>query len=51
MNLGEDELSISHRMGEKPINRIDNRKVSLKPSRKGLAHRILHATCELGPPF
>ena len=27
MNLGEDELTISHRIGEKPINCADNRKI------------------------
>ena len=36
MNLGEDDLSISHRIGEKPINGIDNRKIFLKPIRKQL---------------
>ena len=51
MNLGEDEVSISHRIGEKPINVIDNRKIFLKPSRKELAHRIFYATWELNFPF
>ena len=51
MNLGEDELIISLRMGEKPVNGIDNRKIFLQPTRKELAHRIFDATCELNPPF
>ena len=34
INLGEDELFIAHRIGEKPINGIDNRKIFLKPSKK-----------------
>ena len=29
MNLGEDELSIFHRVGKKPINGIDNSKIFL----------------------
>ena len=51
INLGEDELSISHRIGEKPINGVDNRKIFLKPTKKELTHRIFYATCELNPPF
>ena len=51
INLGEDELSIAHRIGEKPINGIDNRKIFIKPTRKELARRIFSATCELNPPF
>ena len=51
MNLGEDELTIAYRIGEKPINDVDNRKIFLKPARKQLTHRILYATCELNPPF
>ena len=39
MHLGEDELTISHRIGE------------IKPTRKQLTYRILYATCELNPPF
>ena len=31
-NLYEDELIISHRMGEKPIKSVDNRKILLKPT-------------------
>ena len=34
MNLGEDELSISHRIG------IDNRKIFPKTTRRELAQRI-----------
>ena len=34
MNLGGDELTIAHRIGEKSINGVDNRKIFLKPSRK-----------------
>ena len=51
MNLGEDEFTISHRIGEKCINCVDNRKIILKPTRKQLAYRIFCATCELNPPF
>ena len=51
MNLGEDEISVSHRMREKPINGIVNRKIFLKPTRKELAHRIFCATCELNHSF
>ena len=51
MNLGEDELTIAHRIGEKPINGVDNRKIFLKPTRKQLTHRFFYATCELNPPF
>ena len=51
MNLGEDKLTIAHRIGEKPINSVDNRKICLKQSRKQLSHRISYATCELNPPF
>ena len=51
MNLGEDELISSHRIGEKPFNGIDNRKIVLKPTKKELAHTILYVTCELNPPF
>ena len=40
IKLGEDELSISHRVGEKTINGIDNLKIFLKPIRKELVHRI-----------
>ena len=41
MNLGGDELSISHRTAEKPINGIDNRNIFIKPTRKKLAHKIV----------
>ena len=51
MNLGEDKSSISHRIGEKPINGVDDRKIFLKPTRKELVHRIFYATCKLNPPF
>ena len=34
MNLGEDQLSISQRFGEKPNNGVDNRKLFLKPTIK-----------------
>ena len=34
INLGEDELSIAHRIGEKPINGIDNRKNISKTNEK-----------------
>ena len=44
-------VSISHRIGKKPINGVDNRKIFVKPTRKELAHRILCATYELNPPF
>ena len=40
MNLVEDELTISHCMGDKPINGIDNRKIFLKPSKKEAAHQF-----------
>ena len=30
MNLGEDELTIAHRIGEKPINGVENGKIFLK---------------------
>ena len=51
MNLSEDELPISYRMEEKPINGIDNRKIFLKPIIKELYHRIFYTTCELKPLF
>ena len=51
MNSGEDELSNSHGIGEKLINCVDNRKIFLKPTRKQLAYRIFHTTCELNLPF
>ena len=51
MNLGEEELTISHRMGEKPINGVNNRKIFFKPTGKQLTYRIFHANCELEPPF
>ena len=34
MKLGENELTIAHRIGEKPINGVDTLKVFLKPTRK-----------------
>ena len=34
MNLGEDKLTIAHRIGEKSINGVDNRRMFLKPTRK-----------------
>ena len=51
MNLGEDELTIVYRIGRKPINGVDNRKMFLRPTRKQLTHRISYATCELNPRF
>ena len=51
MNLGEDEFTIAYRIGEKPINDVDNRKIFFKPIRKQLSHRIFYATRELNPPF
>ena len=51
MNSGEDELTISHRIEENPINGIDNRKIFLKTTRKQLPHRIFYKTCESNPPF
>ena len=51
MNLDEDELTVANRIGEKPINGVDNRKIFFKPTRKPLSHRIFHATYELNPPF
>lgn len=51
INLGDDEITIAHRIGEKPNNAIDNRKIFIKPSRKELARRIFNATCEFNPPF
>ena len=51
MNLGKHELTIAHRIGEKPINGVDNRKIFLRPTRKQLTHRNLYATCELNPSF
>ena len=51
MNMDEDELSISHRMGQKPINGVYNRKILLKPTRKELGHRSFYAICEINPPF
>ena len=33
MNSGEDQLTIAHRIGEKPINGVDNRKIFLKPTK------------------
>ena len=51
MNLGEDELFISHRMVVKSINGVHDRKIFLKTTRKELTHRICHATCEVNPPF
>ena len=50
MTLGEKKLFISHRIREKSINAIDNRKICLKPARRELAHRIFYTTCELNPP-
>ena len=51
MNLGEDELTISQRMEEKPIESVHNRKIYLKSTRKQLAHRIFYAFCDLNPPM
>ena len=51
MNLDEDELTVAHRIGEKPINVVDDRKIFFKPTRKQLSHRIFHASCELNPLF
>ena len=45
MNLGEDELSISHLVGEKPIIGVYIGKILLKITKKQLAQRILYATC------
>ena len=51
MNLGEYELSISRRVGEKHIDGFDNHEIFLKTTIKQPFHRILYATCELSPPF
>ena len=51
INLGVDEISIAHRIGEKPNDVIDNRKIFIKPSRNELSRRIFQATCEYNPPF
>ena len=51
MNLDESELTIAHRIGEKPTNDVDNRKILFKPSRKKFSYRIFQAICELNPPF
>ena len=51
INLGDDEISIAYRIGEKPNNAIDNRKIFIKPSRNELSRRIFQATCEYNPPF
>ena len=51
MNLSEDELNISHRIGKKPNDGVDNRKIFLQPTGKQLTHRIFYATSELNPPF
>ena len=51
MNLGEDELTIAHRIGEKLINAVHNRKIYFKPTRKQLSNRILYASRELNLPF
>ena len=51
MNFDEDELSISHRIGEKPIDVVDNRNKFSKPTSKRVSHRIFYTTCELNPPF
>ena len=34
MNLDEDELTDFHRIGEKPTNGVDNRKIFFKPTSK-----------------
>ena len=51
INLGDDEISIAYRIGEKPNNAIDNRKIFIKPTKKELARRIFQASCEFNPPF
>ena len=51
INLGDDEISFAHRIGEKTNNAIDNRKIFIKPSRKQLSYRIFQASCDLNPPF
>ena len=51
MNLGEDTLIIFHRIGEKPVNGVDNRNIFSKPTRRKPIHRIFYAICELNSPF
>ena len=51
INLDEDDLSIAHRIGEKPNKGNDNRKIFIKPVRKELSRRIFYAVCEFNPPF
>ena len=51
MNLGEDELTISHRIEKKPINGVDNQKIFIKPSKIQLTHRIFYTIYEVNPPF
>ena len=51
MKLGEDELIMAHRIGEKPFNGIVNREIFLKPIRKQPTPRFFYATCELNSTF